>query len=157
MVVYNAEVVNEAFSATCPKLKDNLIGKYPMEYERWLQPNEELLNAEDDGKQPTTKMFLASSENQGLKRDYVWCKHGPNGKGYYHLRTRIAHVNLSSRFRMGAPGRGGLFCCLYAGPDKVFLNHWDTTNRVLFARSSMSTPNDIKFSNAGVTILTNGE
>ena len=138
MVVYNTDVVNIAFDVTCPELKGNRIGRYPMKYDRWLQPGE----VTDDGK----KTFIASpTADQDVKEDYVWCKFGSSGPGYYHLRTRIAYVNLGSRFQRGPPGG---FCC-FGGPDKEFRDHWDTATRVIHNRSNMARPDDIGLSEAG--------
>lgn len=55
--------------------------RYPISYDRWLG-----FEAKVDGR-PT---FIPSGTDDGLKMDYVYCKHGPKGKvrrARTHLRN----------------------------------------------------------------------
>lgn len=79
---------------------------------------------------------MAATADEGLKLDYVYCKQGPKGPGYYHLRTKISYVGLYSRLASSPPGG----CC--GGGDKGALAAWDTTKIVLHERMQYKTPND---------------
>jgi hypothetical protein len=135
MVVQSAETINKAFDLTAPELKSQY-ARYPMKYARWLGFNEKY-----DGK-PT---FIAADTDQGFKQDYVYCKHAPNGKGYYHLLTKVSHVNLFSRILSEGAGAG----CLC---NKDFAKHdsWDTTRLVVYARTRCSRPDDDDAKEQGV-------
>ena len=90
-----------------------------------------------DGK-PT---FVAAEKEDGLKMDYVYCPRGPKGRGYYHLRTKIAYVNLYSRLAASPPG--GACGCLTGGKNNAaLLAAWDTTKRICHERSQYSKPDD---------------
>lgn len=72
-------------AATCPELGSKY-AQYPLEgYSKWLGFEEEI-----DGKPG----FIAASQDGGMKENYVWCKVGMKGKGYYHLLTKVSYTNL---------------------------------------------------------------
>ena len=127
MGAFTPEQVNQAFDMTCPELKSKY-ARYPMKRHRWLGFDETI-----DG-QPT---FIPSKQNEGLKEHYVFCKRGPKGVGYYHLLTKVSHVNLYSRIVSEGAGAG---CC---GGDPKAVDAHDTTRRVVWARTKVSYPDDI--------------
>jgi len=125
---FKPDVVNAAFDLTFPELASKY-ARYPLEYGAWYAPNDSV------GDKPC---FITSEKNLGLKMDYVYCNRGPVGKGYYHLLTKIAYVNLTSY--LYSMGGGGPACC--GGGNREKADALDTTKRVLYARSRASRPND---------------
>ena len=132
MGAFQADEVNEAFALFCPELKPHY-SQYPMEHDRWLNFKEKI-----DGK-PT---FVSADTNEGFKEDYVWCKNGPVGRGYYHVLTKTAYVNLYSRLMMSEGG--GAAGCGCTPKRKVLgtADQHDTARRIVYARSRCSRPND---------------
>jgi hypothetical protein len=127
MGVLSAATVNNAFDLTAPELKSPY-ARYPMKYERWLGFDEKY-----DGK-PT---FIGFEVDEGFKEDYVYCKCGPQGKGYYHLLTQVSYVNLYSRIMSEGAGAG----CLW-NKDGAKFDAWDTTRLILYSRTRCSRPDD---------------
>jgi hypothetical protein len=134
MVVLSDATINKAFDLTAPELESEY-ARYPMKYSRWLGFNEK-----HDGK-PT---FIGADTCQGFKQDYVYCKRGPEGKGYYHLLTQVSHVNLLSRIVSEGAGAG----CL--NRDAAKFDAWDTTRRIVYARTRCSRPDDEDAKEQGV-------
>ena len=62
--------------------------KYPLKEKSWLGPN---------AKGPKGEPCFIKESDNGIKMDYVYCKNGINGPGYYHLLTKTSYVNLYSR------------------------------------------------------------
>ena len=116
---------NKAFAMTCPDLTSKY-AQYPIKFERWLSFDEMF-----EGK----KAFLPSEQDEGFKEDYVYCKRGPKGKGYYHILTKVSNNNLYSRISSSSPG----VCCF---GDAKAIDAWDTTRVVVYARSRASRPDD---------------
>jgi hypothetical protein len=135
MGVLSDATINKAFDLTAPELKSQY-ARYPMKYAGWLGFNEK-----HDGK-PT---FIGADTDQGFKLDYVYCKHGPNGKGYYHLLTKVSHGNLFSRIVSEGAGAGCLF-----NRDAAKFDAWDTTRRIVYARTRCSRPDDNDAKEQGV-------
>lgn len=135
MVVQTARQINEAFDLVCPELQSKY-GRFPMKFDKWRY--------DFDGKYEDGKpIYIAAATDQdGVKLDYVFCKNGPLGKGYYHLCTKVAHVNLAGRF-MSSTGPGGhSWCGGGAGSTAAERDAWDTTKRILYARSRCNKPDD---------------
>ena len=128
--------VNAAFDLTCPELKSEF-ARYPIKYSKWY-------GADDSyGKQP---MFVASENDMGMKLDYVFCKRGPKGKGYYHFLTKMSYANLVTRIFALPPL--GMTCCRSSGTTPKF-DAWDTTKRVIYGRTRLSSPDDSLFGDIG--------
>lgn len=125
---FTAEEVNKAFKRAAPELYESEFATYPIKYDRWLQPNEEF-----EGK----PMFVASETDQGMETDYVFCKNGTHGKGYYHLLTKTSYVNLCSKLVSTGSGTS---CCF--GGDATTEDAWDTAKRICYNRSRASKPDD---------------
>lgn len=125
-----AEEVNNAFAQICPELKSKYaIYPIPEKYRgRWLGFDEEF-----EGK-PT--VIPADAKGTETPEDYVYCKNAPRGKGYYHVLTKVAYVNLYSRLSAEEPGT---FCCF---GDREHSNQWDTARRVVYNRSRANRPDD---------------
>lgn len=100
-----------------------------MDYARWLGYQEKV-----DG-MPT---FIPSTTDEGLKKHYVYCKHGPHGVGYYHLLTKVSHVNLYNRLAT----EGACGCGCFRRSTTEYMDALDTTRRVVYARARVSYPND---------------
>jgi hypothetical protein len=133
--------VNAAFDLTCPELKSEF-ARYPIKYSKWY-------GADDSyGEQP---MFVASGNDMGMKLDYVFCKRGPKGKGYYHFLTQMSYTNLVTRISANPPP--GMCCCTSASLSLSF-DAWDTTKRVLQYRTRLSRPDDSLFGEQGIHHMT---
>lgn len=129
MAIISAEEVNEAFAFYCPELKVKC-ARYPMKYDRWLNFKQTY-----EGK-PT---FIPAKTDEGLKDCYVYCKAAPCGKGYYHVLTKTAYVNLYTRLMSEGPPGG---CCKPKPKDLRTTDQWDTARRYVYARSRCSRPDD---------------
>lgn len=128
--------VDSAFQQFCPELHHSKWATYPIQYDRWLNFQETW------EKKP---VFVASEEDKGPREDYVYCKHTPQGKGYCHVLTKVAYVNLYSRLMsQGPPGAGcGCFGGSSSSVDKAAsADAFDTARRVVYARSRGSRPDD---------------
>ena len=135
--------VNAAFDLTCPELKSEF-ARYPIKYSKWY-------GADDSyGKQP---MFVASENDMGMKLDYVFCKRGPKGKGYYHFLTKISYVNLLTRISANPPPGLGWWSGGNASKG-TSLDAWDTTKRVIYGRTRLSRPEDSLFGEQGIDHIT---
>ena len=129
MGAFTAEQVNQAFDMTCPELKSKY-ARYPLKYENWLNFNDHI-----DG-QP---VFIDSAQDQGLKENFVFCKNAPKGRGYYHILTKVAYVNLYSRLMSTGSGAG---CSCFGGDNSLLQDAWDTTRIIVYRRSRCSKPDD---------------
>jgi len=134
---YVPQEVNDAFDLTCPELESKF-ARYPIQYLHWYGLDEVF---EKKGK-PKQPMFVASETDEGIKLDYVFCKRGPKGKGYYHFLTKISYVNLLTRISANPPSRLGIFSGGSANKNRPTLDAWDTTKRVIYTRTRLSTPDD---------------
>lgn len=138
MTNYDADEVNIAFARVCPELKSRY-AVYPFPEsspKSWLVPSTEgthngkpivILSDKDSGDK---------KNEPGLKEDYVFCKAGPLGKGYYHVLTKTAYVNLSTR--LNAQGSGKFLCF----GDSQRADQWDTCRRIVYNRSRANRPDD---------------
>lgn len=133
MGAFKPDEVNEAFAAVCP---GELTSKYcvypfPKEYRaKWLSPKQDKF----DGK----PVFIKADKFDGVKTDYIWCKNGTEGRGYYHVLTKIAWNNLYSR--LSSEG-DGTCCCM---GDSKRADQWDTTRRIVYNRCRSNCPDDDK-------------
>jgi len=64
--------INKAFEVTSPEVLRSKFARYPMPFERWMDHDEDVQG------QPC---FIASEEDYGINLNYIYCKHGPVGKG----------------------------------------------------------------------------
>jgi hypothetical protein len=130
-MAFHPKEVNEAFAIICPELKSKYaVYPVPEPYNsKWLAPNS------DFEKKPC---YIDVSADQGLIDDYVYCKHGPNGKGYYHVLTKMAYTNLYSRLSAEGPGTT---CCGFFG-DRKRADQWDTARLIVYNRSRCNRPDD---------------
>jgi len=80
--------INKAFEVTSPEVLRSKFARYPMPFERWLDHDEVAQG------QPC---FIASEEDFGINLNYVYCKHGPVGKGMFTagslVREAISHFS----------------------------------------------------------------
>ncbi|OEU11228.1 hypothetical protein FRACYDRAFT_246341 [Fragilariopsis cylindrus CCMP1102] len=137
-------MVNASLIEFLPELESEY-SKYPMTHERWFQPNEKGPKGEP--------CFVAATEVEEetttVKKDYTFCKTGPNGTGYYSLLCRVSYTNLHSRIGSVAPtGCGGGLClCFASQANREEHDRYDDCKRVIFMRKCCSVPNDKKASN----------
>mmetsp|Transcript_25213 Transcript_25213/g.41881 ORF Transcript_25213/g.41881 Transcript_25213/m.41881 type:complete len:153 (+) Transcript_25213:245-703(+) len=135
----NPAEANAAFAAFCPELKSKYaVYPFPAQYRAlWLKPS-------------TTEKFqgkpivMLSSQDRGLQEDYNYCKVGPLGKGYYHILTKVAHVNLYNR--LSSEGSGAS-CC--SSVDRKRVEQWDICETILHTRS-LSNRSDDSFAEKSV-------
>ena len=134
--------INSTLIEFLPELESEY-SKYPMKHERWLQPNEKGPKGE-----PCFVATTTEAEETKVKKDYTFCKKGPNGKGYYSLMCRVSYINLHNRIGSLAPaGCGGGLCPCFASPaNREEFDRYDDCKRVIFMRQFCSIPNDEKAS-----------
>ena len=136
--------VNASLIEFLPELESEY-SKYPMKHKRWLQPNEKGPKGEPCFVATTT---TEANEETTVKKDYTFCKKGPNGKGYYSLMCRVSYINLHNRIGSLAPaGCGGGLCpCFASQANRDEFDRYDDCKRVIFMRQFCSVPNDDKAS-----------
>uniref|UniRef100_A0A7R9ZJK6 Uncharacterized protein n=1 Tax=Craspedostauros australis TaxID=1486917 RepID=A0A7R9ZJK6_9STRA len=105
--------------------------RYPMNYERWLDPGETGPKGEP--------CFIASPNDDGIKKGYVYGP-GNKGKGYYHMLTRSAQTALYSQITHKQPSVS--CCCAGGDKDPDAYDKWDDVQRVMYARYKSNVPND---------------
>ncbi|OEU05874.1 hypothetical protein FRACYDRAFT_257642 [Fragilariopsis cylindrus CCMP1102] len=128
--------INSSLVEFLPELESEY-SKYPMKHKRWLQPNEKGPKGE-----PCFVAATEANEETKVKKDYTFCKKGPNGKGYYSLMCRVSYINLHNRIGSVAPAGcgGGL-------SNREEFDRYDDCKRVIFMRQFCSVPNDDTASN----------
>ena len=134
MTSFNAAEVNKAFAATCPELKSKYASyPIPQEYStRWLA----LDGKDEDG----NRVVILTEHDKGFKEHYVFCKNAPLGKGYYHMLTKCAYVNLYSRLMSEGSGAP---CLSFSTANRMRADQWETTRRVVYNRSRANRPDDV--------------
>ena len=121
--------LNRIMSKVVPEL-DSEYAKYPLKRAQWLNYN---------GKGPNGEScYLSSQQDAGIKKDYVFCKNGPRGPGYYHLLCKVSYVNLYSRIHNSPP----VACCAFSAESKQAYEDWDDIKRVVFNRQTSPRPDD---------------
>jgi len=128
-----AAKVNKQLAMICPELASEY-AQYPLARDRWLKFEETI-----DGQ----LVFIAADNDEGVKDNYVYCKVGMKGKGYYHLLTKVSYVNLYSRVGNSPPGG----CC---GGDREEMAAWETTKMYVYNRSRAPRPDDTAGAKASV-------
>lgn len=123
----SADKINAQLQQIVPELKSKY-AIYPIAMDRWYNFDEK----SPDGK----PIFISSEKDTGLKMDYVYCSRGPQGKGYYHLLTKIAYVNLYNYVGNQAVG-----CC--GSGDKTDADAHAVAKRIIYARSQARRPDDV--------------
>ena len=128
----SAEEVNRMMPKVAPELASRY-ARYPLREKAWLSPN---------GKGPKGEpCFVKESDKGVVKMDYVYCKNGVNGTGYYHLLTKTSYINLYSRVVNSPPGVCG---CNVSKEGRKAYEEWDVVQRVLHNRQTCSVPDDGK-------------
>ncbi len=125
-----AKVLNENMVKFLPEL-DSDYARYPMSYPRWYQPGEKLPNGEP--------CFVKANTPDLIKKDYVFCKYGAFGPGYYSLMTKVAYVNLYSKIDSIQPGTCG---CAFNAEDRKAMDEHDDVKRLLYGRHMSPRPCD---------------
>lgn len=125
-----AAEINQSMVKFLPEL-DSVYARYPMHHERWYQPSEKGPKGEP--------CFLAASEDAGIKKDYVFCKRGVKGAGYYLLMTKVSYVNLYTKLDSLQPGTCGMAC---NSADRKAMDEYDDVKRVLYGRHMSPRPDD---------------
>lgn len=131
MPSYKPEEVNAAFDLIEPEILSSPYARYPMQFERWLGFDEKF-----EG----NPSFIPSNTDEGFRKNYVYCKYGPVGKGYYHLLTKVSWNNLYSKLMNEGPGTG----CGCSGDSRGRVDAHDTTRRIVYNRSRSNIPDDYK-------------
>ena len=127
------DAVNQMMPKVAPELASSY-AKYPLTEKAWLNPA---------GKGPKGEPCFISGPDTGfytgVKKDYVFCKNGPKGPGYYHLMIKVSYVNLYTRVRNSPPGVCG---CAFSAKDREAYEEWDVVQRVLYNRQTSPRPDD---------------
>jgi hypothetical protein len=110
---------------------DSDYARYPMYHKRWLQPSEKGPKGEP--------CFLKCDDPTVVKKDYMYCKRGNFGPGYYSLMTKVAYVNLYTKHNSMQPGTCGIAC---NAADRKAIDEHDDVRRLLYARYNSSKPFD---------------
>ena len=74
--------INAAMVRVAPELSSEYAA-YPLFREQWLSPA-----ATGPKGEPC---FVAAEKDDGPRMDYVYCKRGPSGPGYYSLLTKTSY------------------------------------------------------------------
>lgn len=123
-------ILNKSMVKFHPELKSEY-ARFPMTYTRWYQPGEKGPKGEP--------CYIKANTPDVVKKDYVFCKYGASGPGYYSLMTKIAYVNLYSKHDSIQPGTCGCAC---SAEDRKAIDEHDDVRRVLYARHLSPRPND---------------
>jgi hypothetical protein len=105
----------------------------PMSYDRWRQPTEHIDNGDP--------CFIATEEDQGIRKDYIFCADRKNiPPGYYHMRTQAAFAEVYGRLLKKRPGFGTRF-----GGETVKRKRKDyfKIKKLLFNRMVSDEPDDV--------------
>lgn len=102
MCTTKTDQANEALNEV-PELFKNPLATFPMSQEFWVPPSKIMTNC----KGVDVPAFIAAETPSGRRTDYVYGP-GPNGKGYYHLQTRVSYQILRQRLRQQTEGTT---CC----------------------------------------------
>jgi hypothetical protein len=124
-----ADEINGSLIKFLPEL-DSDYARYPMHHLRWYLPSEKGPKGEP--------CFVPQTEN-GIKKDYAFCKNGVKGPGYYLLMTKIAYVNLYSKLDSMQPGTCGIAC---SSADRKAMDEYDDVKRVIYGRHLAPKPDD---------------
>jgi hypothetical protein len=121
--------INKSMIKFLPEL-DSDYARYPMHHQRWYQPSEKGPKGED---------CFMKEPDQGIRKDYVFCKNGFKGPGYYLLMTKTAYVNLYTKLDSLQPGTCGVAC---NGADRKAMDEYDDVKRVIYGRQMSPKPDD---------------
>mmetsp|Transcript_3363 Transcript_3363/g.7970 ORF Transcript_3363/g.7970 Transcript_3363/m.7970 type:complete len:178 (+) Transcript_3363:490-1023(+) len=125
-----AAEINASLVKFLPEL-DSDYARYPMHYKRWYQASE---------KGPKNEpCFVKGKQEDGIKKDYVYCKNGMYGPGFYLLMCKVSYVNLYSKIDSVQPGTCGMAC---NAVDRKELDEWDDVRRVIYGRHFSPRPCD---------------
>ncbi|MGK3736689.1 MAG: hypothetical protein ACI8RD_010934 [Bacillariaceae sp.] len=136
-ITKSAGKINASLIEFLPELESEY-SKYPIKHPRWFEPNEKGPKGE-----PCFVATTTAAEETIVKKDYTFCKKGPNGKGYYSLMCRVSYINLHSRIESLAPtGCGGNCPCFASQANRDVFDRYDDCKRVIFMRQLCNYPND---------------
>lgn len=127
-----ADELNRNMVKFLPELASDY-ARYPMHHERWYNPGEKAPKGEP--------CFVKGGDVSTLKKDYVFCKYGNFGPGYYSLMTKAAYVNLYNKLDSMQPGTCGIAC---NSADRKAMDEYDDVKRLLYGRHMASKPCDTK-------------
>ena len=125
-----ANELNKSMVKFHPEL-DSDYARYPMNHKRWYQPGEKGPKGEP--------CFVKGGDPSLRKKDYMYCKLGSFGPGYYSLMTKIAYVNLYTKHDSVQPGTCGMAC---NAADRQLLDEHDDVKRLLYGRHMSPKPTD---------------
>jgi len=136
-ITKSAKEINKALVEFLPEL-DSEYAQYPMRHERWYDPNEKGPKGE-----PCFIPHDGSILATPIKKDYVYCKEGRGGKGYYSLMTRTSYVNLLGKVKSVAPQGSCAACPCFASKQlRDALDRYDDAKRVIIMRANCAIPDD---------------
>jgi hypothetical protein len=127
-VINMADVVNAKMAKFVPELASGY-AKYPLNRDRWLNPDEK-----DPKGEPC---FVKGGSREALKIDYVFGR-GIYGEGYYSLLTKASYINLHARMSNEAP----MGCCACSKAARKEIDECDDVKRIVYNRSVAKVPND---------------
>jgi hypothetical protein len=137
-ITKSAREINKALVEFLPEL-DSEYARYPMTHQRWYGPNEKGPKGE-----PCFIPHDGSKLATPIKKDYVYCKKGLGGKGYYSLMTRTSYVNLHDKLGSVGPQGSCVGCPCFAGKGvRDALDRYDDAKRVIYMRQNcIARPDD---------------
>ena len=118
--------INEMMERVAPEL-GSVYAKYPLALPGWLMPG---------GTGPNSAPGYIKADTESCKENYVYGD-GLSGIGHYHILTRDAYVNLTTRLKSTTP----IGWCCFAGSRKAADEHYDVT-QICYNRSISSVPDD---------------
>ncbi len=138
MITASPAELNRLMVKFHPEL-DSVYAKYPMNNKRWYQAAEKGPRGEP--------CFVKGGSPDVVKKDYVYCKNGSFGQGYYLLMTKTAYTNLYSKHQSNQPGTCGCAC---SAEDRKSMDEHDTVNRLLYGRQLSPRPCDAAAAKRGM-------
>jgi hypothetical protein len=143
MVRESDSIINAKLKRVIPELAASNYGDYPLTGTRWLDPAEKSPKGEPGF---VTNTSGHDGLHQPLLPHYVYGA-GRCGRGYYHLLTRAAYVNLAARTANEAPSG----CCACNKEAREHADAYDDARRIMYNRSVASIPNDVQAAKDAVT------
>jgi len=144
----NYECLNSRLQQVAPVLASNY-AKFPIQYTSWLDPFSQTENGKPTFMPQQKHPRTPPHERDERYIDYIWGD-GVRGKGFYHLLTKQAYINLIHKLENEAPA---IRCDCFAANLSEFHNQLEVLT-LLRHRCESDVPNDFiiqrKFHDVGI-------
>jgi hypothetical protein len=145
-----AKAINDILAKYIPEFERSKCAHYPMKYDRWYDPSETApsgdpcfipksaapeKSAKKDNKDGSTKM--------PIKENYVFCKSGPLGEGYYSVLCQYTYEYLDERLQTMVPQeQPNCFWSCCRAKSRHAWKEWELCGQVVRNRRYSSVPDD---------------